>query len=61
MSDSILQILIQGGLASTALVSLYFSYKLASNHIQHNTDAMTELTKVLAELKQSIIDRKNEQ
>ena len=61
MEEKIIQILIQGGLASVALVSLYFNYKsnqeftqVISNHIQHSTDAMIELTKVIESLKEAI-------
>ena len=57
MENNILQILIQGGLASIALVALYFNYKIVSNHIQHNTDTMDKLTNVLSELKQLIQDK----
>ena len=57
MSENILEILIQGGLASVALVSVYFNYKIVSNHIAHNTDTMDKLTNVLSELKQLISDK----
>jgi len=54
MEEKIIQILVQGGLASVALVSLYFNYKIVSNHMQHNTESNKELTKVLGELKELI-------
>ena len=57
MEDKLIQILIQGGLTSVALVSLYFNFKIVTNHIQHNTDVMDKLTNVLSELKQLIQDK----
>ena len=54
MEDKILQILIQGGLASVALVSVYLNYKLVSNHFQHLDDTMKSLTETLGGLKEAI-------
>ena len=56
MESLLIQILVQGGLASVALVSMWLFYKLASNHINHNTEAMRELSETLGELKQVIKD-----
>lgn len=39
MDASIISILVNGGLASVSLVSLWIVYKLASNH-HHHTDAI---------------------
>jgi len=52
MEDKIIQILVQGGLASVALVSVYLNYKLVSNHFSHSDDVLRDLTKVLVELKE---------
>lgn len=54
MEDKILEILIQGGLASVALVSVYFNYKIVANHIAHADESNKELTAVIRELKEAI-------
>jgi len=51
MQEKIVEALVQGGLAGVAVFSLWVNYKLIGNHINHSALAMTELTKVLAELK----------
>lgn len=38
----------QYGLAG---IAMWFLYKIAGNHIEHSTKALTDLTKVIAELK----------
>ena len=43
MEDKILSIIIQGGLTSVALVSLWVNYRLVSNHMQHANDALNKL------------------
>ena len=53
---NVLQMLIQGGLASGMLVSLWIIYKLASNHMNHSTDALNNLTVVIGQLKQFLED-----
>ena len=58
MEDKLIEILVQGGLTSVALLSLWINYKIASNHINHNTDALTELSKVMEGLK-TFIENQN--
>ena len=50
MEDRIIQILVQGGLASVALVSLYFNYKIVSNHISHATETSNKLEIAITKL-----------
>jgi len=52
--DKLIQILVQGGLASVALVSVYLNYKVTTNHIDHSNDIMRELATVIGELKELI-------
>ena len=54
LTDKIIQILVQGGLASVALTSLWLNYKIVSNHISHANEqssrleiAITKLTEFL--------------
>jgi len=56
MENGLLQILVQGGLTSVALVSLWINYKLVGNHMHSETEAKKELSQVLGELKQVIED-----
>jgi len=59
MSESaFLQILIQGGAVGIAILLAWIVYKLAGNHINHNTEVLRELSVVIGELKQVIKDRK---
>jgi len=51
MENGLLQILVNGGLTSVALASLWLVYKLTSNHISHNTEAMKELSSTMSALK----------
>ncbi len=57
MEDKILQILVQGGLASVALVSLWINYKITSNHIEHSTDASNRLEVAITRLTQYLEDK----
>lgn len=57
MQENILQILIQGGLASIALVSLYILYKLVSNHMEHTTKSQEDLTIAITRLIQFLGDK----
>ena len=57
MESAALNILVQGGLTSVALASLWINYKISSNHINHNTDALKDLTSTLSELKEVINDK----
>ena len=50
ITDKIVQVLVQGGLTSIALASLWINYKITSNHINHSTDAMSELKVVITKL-----------
>ena len=58
LEDKLITILIQGGLTSVSLMSLYVNYKLVialkeivANHLVHSNDALKELSTVLSELK----------
>lgn len=57
MEDKIVQILVQGGLAGVAVLSLWINYKIVSNHINHATDAMTKMTEAIGKLNQLISDK----
>ena len=57
MEDKLIQILITGGTTSGMLVSLYILYKTISNHIEHNSAAMKELSVAIAKLTQVIEDK----
>ena len=50
MSDTALQILVQGGLASVALVSLWINYKIISNHMKHAEEASNKLENAIIKL-----------
>jgi len=54
MENKIVEILIQGGLASVALVSVYFNFKIVVNHLSHSDDVMRELTKAIEGLRELI-------
>ena len=54
MGENAIQVLVQGGLASVALCSLYINYKIVSNHLTHSDDVMRELTVAIGELKELI-------
>ena len=43
ITGKIVEILVQGGLAGVALASLYFNYKIVSNHISHSNETSTRL------------------
>ena len=57
----IVQIVVQTGSVGVAIYVLYILKGIVGKHISHNTQALSELTKVMAELKQIIKDfhRKN--
>lgn len=57
MSENILQILVQGGLASVALLSLYFNYKIVSNHMKHSEEASNKLELAIIKLIQFLQDK----
>lgn len=52
----IIQIVIQAGAVGIAVYVIYVLKTLISNHINHNTEALKDLTSVLSELKQVIVD-----
>lgn len=54
MENNIIQILVQGGLASVALVSVYLNYKVVTNHMHDSNEVMRGLTTVIGELKELI-------
>lgn len=57
MSDTALQILIQGGLASVALVSLYVNYKIVTNHMHHTEESSNRLEQAITKLTQFLQDK----
>ncbi len=50
ITDKIIELLVQGGLASIALVSLYFNYKIVTNHITHSIEQNNRLEQVITKL-----------
>lgn len=40
---TVVQIIIQAGAVGIALVSVYFFYNFASNHVAHNTEVLVEV------------------
>ena len=52
---------IQGGIGNFAIVCLYLVMKqvmtFMGNHVQHETDALTELTSVIRELKEFLMHK----
>ena len=40
MTETILQILIQGGAVGIAMACLYVLYRFLTNHVQHNNDVI---------------------
>jgi len=40
---TVVQMIIQGGAVGIAILSVWFGFKLASNHIQHNTEILTKV------------------
>ena len=50
MEEKFLEILINGGLASVALLSLWINYRLVSNHMEHSNDALNRLENAIIEL-----------
>lgn len=64
MDPALVQVLVQGGALGIALLALWIIWNLMSNHMDHNTEALHELSKnitsntaVLHSLKDAI-DRK---
>ena len=57
MTDTALQILVQGGLASVALVSLYINYKIVTNHLHHAEESNNRLENAITKLTQFLVDK----
>jgi len=57
MESTLLKIVSEGGLAGIVILLIAVIYKLVSNHMNHNTQVLTDLTVVLKELKQLINDK----
>ena len=57
MEEKVLQILVQGGLASVALLSLYLNYKIVTNHMIHEEEAMGRLEVAITKLLQFLEDK----
>lgn len=55
MESNLIQILINGGLASVALVSLYVLYKINGNHLHHTEIANRRFADSLDKLSEAII------
>ena len=49
-TDKIVTILVQGGLAGIALASLYFNYKIVSNHMAHFIEQSQKLEIAITKL-----------
>ena len=49
--------IIQGGAVGLCAFSLFIIWKLAGNHINHNTQILTELKDAICDLKQVIKDK----
>lgn len=45
-----IEVLIQGGAVGLALGLVWVNYKLVSNHMNHNTDAISKMTEAITEL-----------
>lgn len=48
MDVNTIQALIQGGAIGISFVLIWVVYKLAANHINHNTEVLTELKGVIS-------------
>jgi len=59
MEEKIVEVLVQGGLAGVAVLSLWINYKITSNHINHNSDALNRLEVTLAKLAQFLENKIN--
>ncbi len=57
MEEKILQILVQGGLASVALLSLWINYKIVSNHLSHSEESNNRLEIAITKLIQFLEDK----
>jgi len=55
--SGILGLLINGGLASVALVSLYFNFKIITNHLAHSNEALNRLENAILKLTQFLEDK----
>lgn len=57
MEDKIIQILVQGGLASVALASLWINYKLTANHLSHSDRVIQDMEIAITKLLQFLEDK----
>ncbi len=57
MDEKIIQVLVQGGLASIALVSLWANWKIVTNHLAHSDDAINRLEVAITRLIQFLEDK----
>ncbi len=51
IEDKIIEILVQGGLASVALCSLWVNYKLVTNHTHDTKEIIKENTSAMVDMK----------
>ena len=50
MDNSIIEVIIQAGAVGLAIFAMFITWKLASNHISHNTEILQELKDAIREL-----------
>jgi len=50
MGENIIQILIQGGSVGVAILAILVNYKIVSNHINHNTQAMVDFNLTMVKM-----------
>ena len=51
-----IQTIIQGGAVGIAAFTLFILWKLVSNHINSNTKALQELSQVIRDLKEFLVE-----
>ena len=54
---NIIQLCVQAGAVGLCALSMWVNYKLASNHINHNTESNERLTNAISRLAQLIEDK----
>lgn len=57
MQEKILEILIQGGLTSTAIVALVILYRIVNNHLFHLNETLIKLETTITKLITYLEDR----
>jgi len=50
MESTLLEAIVQAGAVGLAIFAMFIVWKLASNHIRHNTEILQELKDVIREL-----------